>query len=79
MAFYVRDETTDAAVRKLARLTNRSLTETIRQAVEAEYERQRENIPLIERLKPLVARYQAYPKSGQEADKAFFDALSGDE
>ncbi|WP_297110652.1 type II toxin-antitoxin system VapB family antitoxin [uncultured Devosia sp.] len=79
MSFYVRDETTDAAVRKLARMTGLSLTDTIRRAVEAELERQRKVVPLAERLKPLVARYQAYPPSGEEADKAFFDALSGEE
>jgi antitoxin VapB len=79
MAFYVKDETTDAAVRKLARLTNRSLTETIRHAVEAEYERQQGGVPLARRLQPLVERYQQYPVTRENADKAFFDSLSGDE
>jgi antitoxin VapB len=78
VAFYVRDETTDAAVRKLARLTRKSLTETIRDAVEAEYARQSGSLPLAERLRPAVARYQAYPASGTDADKAFFDDLSGE-
>jgi antitoxin VapB len=78
MAFYVRDEKTDAAVRRLARLTKRGLTETIRDAVDAEYERQRRSLPLAERLKPLVNRYREFPRTGEEADKAFFDALSGD-
>jgi len=79
MAFYVKDETTDAAVRRLAKLTNRSLTETIRHAVEAEYERQQAGVPLAERLKPLVDRYRQFPASRQDADKAFFDSLSGNE
>ncbi len=79
MAFYVRDEATDAAVRRLARVTGKSLTETIRTAVEAEYGRQRSVVPLAERLQPLVARYTSFPPSQEEADKAFFDALSGDE
>lgn len=79
MAFYVRDEATDAAVRRLARLKGKSLTDTIRQAVQNEYERQRESVPLAERLKPLVARYRAFPETGADADKAFFDALSGEE
>ena len=78
MPFYVRDAVTDMAVRKLADLTGQSLTDTIRHAVEAEYVRQSQAVPLIERLKPAVARYRAYPRSGTEADKAFFDALSGD-
>lgn len=79
MAFYVRDETTDAAVRKLARLRKQGLTETIRQAVEAEIVRERRNLPLGQRLAPLVERYGNYPGTGRDADKAFFDALSGDE
>ena len=78
MAFYVRDDETDAAVRKLAGLTKRSITETIRLAVEAEYQRQRGAVSLEERLKPLVAQYRSYPETGRDADKAFFDALSGD-
>lgn len=79
MAFYVKDEATDAAVRKLAKLTNKSLTETIREAVESEYARQRRTTPLAERLQPLVERYRRYPATGKDADKAFFDALSGDD
>ncbi|WP_245484252.1 MULTISPECIES: type II toxin-antitoxin system VapB family antitoxin [unclassified Mesorhizobium] len=45
MAFSVKDESTDAAVRKLAKLKNMSLTETIRDAVEQEYQRSRGAIP----------------------------------
>jgi antitoxin VapB len=39
MPFHVRDEATDQAVRRLARLKRKTLTETIREAVEHEYER----------------------------------------
>lgn len=79
MAFYVKDDATDAAVRRLARLTQQSLTDTIRHAVEAEYQRQQRAVSLTERLQPLVDRYRAFPLTGEDADKAFFDALSGDE
>jgi hypothetical protein len=34
MAFHVRDEATDEAVRRLAKLKGKTLTETIREAVE---------------------------------------------
>jgi antitoxin VapB len=40
MAFHVRDEATDAAVRKLAKRKKKTLTATIREAVEHEYERE---------------------------------------
>jgi len=49
MAFHVKDEATDKAVRRLAKLKRKTLTATIREAVEHEYERVRSEIPLIER------------------------------
>ncbi|UGX88847.1 type II toxin-antitoxin system VapB family antitoxin [Phyllobacterium meliloti] len=78
MAFSVKDETTDAAVRRLAKLKNTSLTDAIREAVVNEYNRTKGEIPLQERLAALSQRYKAYPKTGQDADKTFFDDLSGD-
>ncbi|WP_245480864.1 type II toxin-antitoxin system VapB family antitoxin [Mesorhizobium sp. M1E.F.Ca.ET.041.01.1.1] len=54
-----------------------SLTETIRDAVEQEYQRSRGAIPLPQRLKALTERYRAFPETGAQADKAFFDDLSG--
>ena len=79
MAFHVRDPATDQAVRRLATLKGKSLTATIREAVEQEYERERRKIPLAERLKPLQDRLKALSKpGGLPADKAFYDELSGD-
>ncbi|MGV8856328.1 MAG: type II toxin-antitoxin system VapB family antitoxin [Devosia sp.] len=78
MAFSVKDESTDAAVRRLAKLKNQTLTDTIREAVEHEYQRSRAAVPLIDRLRPLTERYRAFPQSPLQADKAFFDDLSGD-
>jgi antitoxin VapB len=79
MAFHVRDAATDKAVRRLAKLKGKTLTETIREAVEHEYERVRSEIPLIERLKPIQEEFAALRKpGGLPADKAFFDELSGD-
>jgi antitoxin VapB len=79
MAFHVRDEATDLAVRRLAALTGKSLTATIRAAVEAEYEREceRRKLPLWERLKPLHEWIRSRSKGpGLPADKAFYDELS---
>ena len=79
MAFHVRDAATDLAVRRLAKLKRKTLTETIREAVEHEYERTRSQIPLIERLKPIQEELKALSKpGGLPADKAFFDELSGE-
>jgi antitoxin VapB len=79
MAFHIKDETTDKAVRRLAKLKRKTLTETIREAVEHEYERVRSEISLIERLKPIQEELKSLSKpGGLPADKAFFDELSGD-
>jgi antitoxin VapB len=79
MAFHVKDAATDLAVRRLAKLKRKTLTETIREAVEHEYARARSQIPLIERLKPIQEELKSLSKpGGLPADKAFFDELSGD-
>lgn len=79
MAFHIKDPATDAAVRRLARIKGQSLTVAVREAVESEYKRARAGTPLIERLKPIQDRLAALAKpGGKPADKAFFDALSGD-
>jgi antitoxin VapB len=79
MAFHVRDEATDLAVRRLAKLKGKSLTDTIREAVEHEYEREREKIPLLDRIKAIQDEFEALRQpGGLPADKAFYDELSGD-
>ncbi|MGH6855658.1 MAG: type II toxin-antitoxin system VapB family antitoxin [Aestuariivirga sp.] len=78
MTFYVKDPATDKAVRRLAKLKGKTLTETIREAVEKEYRDSKKKRPLRERLDELTARFNKLPKSGLKADKAFFDELSGD-
>ena len=78
MAFHVKDEATDRAVRKLAKLKGSTLTDAIRDAVEHEYARLRGRIPLIERLRPLQEAFGRKCRPGGEpADKDFFDELSG--
>ena len=79
MVFHIKDVPTDKAVRRLAKLKGKTLTETVREAVEHEYERVHSEMPLIERLKPIQEQFAALRKSGGlPADKAFFDELSGD-
>ena len=78
MAFSVKSRAADRAVRRLAKLKNKSLTDTILEAVENEYARVRGEPPLVDRLEAIAARYRQFPETGQAADKAFFDELSGD-
>jgi len=80
MAFHVRDEATDAAVRRLAELKGKTLTATIREAVEHEYALEQEKLPLMERLKALHEWVAAHSgPGGLPADKAFYDELSGED
>jgi antitoxin VapB len=78
MAFSVKSKDADAAVRRLAKLKNKTITDTIHEAVENEYRRVRGETPLVERLESLAERYRAFPETGLAADKAFFDDLAGD-
>ena len=79
MVVHVRDPETDRAVRRLARLKGKTLTDTIREAVEHEYVAATGRPSLIERLKPLQDRFSGIRQpGGRAADKAFFDELSGD-
>jgi antitoxin VapB len=78
VAIYIRDEATDNAIRELARIKGKGLTETIREAVENETGRERAKTPLIERIKVLQELYTSHPLTGEEADKAFFDSLNDD-
>jgi antitoxin VapB len=78
MSFYVKDPTTDKAVRELAKLKGTSMTEAIRQAVEKELQAERIKTRR-ERINALAEEFAKLPKSGLKADKAYFDWLSGDD
>lgn len=77
MTFYIKDPATDKAVRRLAKLRGKTLTDTIREAVENELRKERRGT-LPQRLDAIAQRLSKFPRSGLEADKAFFDELSGD-
>ena len=78
MPFHVRDRETDTLVRRLARIKGVGLTETIKQAVLRELTLEAEAVPLRDRIAALRAEVLAHPATGLNADKAFFDELSGD-
>jgi antitoxin VapB len=64
-------------VRRLARLKGLGLTETVKLAVGLELRRETEAAPLRDRIAPLRDEILAREPTGLEADKAFFDDLSG--
>jgi antitoxin VapB len=80
MAFHVKDEATDKAVRRLAALKQATLTDTIREAVENEYARLRQQVSPEELVRPLQDAIRAMRKPGRglPADKAFYDEMWGD-
>ena len=80
MAFHVRDEAADAAVRRLAKLKGKSLTATIREACEHEYQRECGADLFIDDIKALQDWVDAHSRpGGLPADKAFYDELSGED
>ena len=79
MAIHIRDQTTDALVRALARRRCVSLTEAVRVADSAELQRDEKSASFMERIREIQDEVARWPDSGLKADKAFFDELSGDE
>jgi antitoxin VapB len=80
MAFHVRDQATDTAVRRLAKLKKKTLTATIREAVEEKYERDYGADTFMAGIEAIQQRFKALGKpTGLPADKAFYDKLSGEE
>lgn len=82
MVIHVKDDETDALVRKLANARGIGITAAIKEAVAealaADKEAQDQRLPLAVRLKPLLDRLDRLPRSGVKTDKAFFDELWGE-
>jgi antitoxin VapB len=78
MPLYIKDETTTRLVNELARRRGLSKQGAVRLAVEAELAREERSVPLRERLTRLWEAHPLPARTGQLADKAFFDELSGE-
>ena len=79
MAIHLREPEADLAVRRLAARLGVSLTDAIRISATNELARTEvKKLPLAVRLGRIQTRVAAYKPTGQRADKAFFDELSGD-
>lgn len=80
MAFHVRDEETDAVVRRLAKRKRKTLTATIREACEHEFEREYAKDDFMEAVRAAQEAFRKLGKpTGLQADKAFYDELSGED
>ena len=78
MPLNIRSEEVNQLADKLATRKHMNKTDVVRLALENELRRLDEALPLRERLRPLQDRVMARPATGLEADKAFYDDLSGD-
>ena len=78
MPFYVEDNATAQLITRLAKLRGISEQDAVTLAVQAELNRADEAAPLRERLAALRAAAPLPSRTGETADKAFFDALSGE-
>ncbi len=77
MTLSIRDAATDRLVRALAKRKGVGLTEAVRLAVGAELSRLDDEQPLRERVAAIRRGVVARGRTGERADKAFFDDLSG--
>jgi antitoxin VapB len=77
MPLNIRSETVNQLAEKLAARARMNKTDAVRLALENELQRLDEAVPLRERLRALQERVLSRPDAGLEADKAFYDELSG--
>jgi len=74
----IRSDVVNQLAKKLATRKRISKTDAVRIALENELRRLDEAVPLRERVRPLQDRVLSWPETGMDADKAFYDELSGD-
>jgi antitoxin VapB len=77
MPLNIRNDDVNRLAERLALRKGISKTDAVKLALQNELRRLDDAIPLRERLRPLQERILARPKTGLEADKAFYDELSG--
>jgi antitoxin VapB len=78
MPLNIRSEEVNRLAERLAAIQHTTKTEAVKRALESELRRAGEVTPLRDRIRGLQVQVLAHPPTGMEADKAFFDALSGD-
>ena len=78
MPLNIRNEAVNQLAEALAAKLAVNKTEAVAQALRNELQRVTEATPLRARLRPIQDRVMSRPATGLDADKAFFDELSGD-
>jgi len=77
MQLYIKDDVTAELVARLARQRGLSKQDAVKLAVRAELERGQDATPLRERFAALRTAHPRPPRTGDVADRQFFDDLSG--
>ncbi len=78
MPLNIRSEKANRLATQLAALIGTNKTAAVELALENELRGRTRAVPLRERVRPLQDRIAAWPATGLEADKAFYDDLSGE-
>ena len=78
MPLYIKDDYTAHLVDQLARMRGLSKQDAVKMAVQAELDRAANLIPLRDRFAAARAAHPLPPPTGEQADKAFFDEVTGD-
>ncbi len=76
MPLNIRSEEVNRLAGKLASVARVSKTEAVRIALANELDRRDRVVPLAERLRPLLDEIARVPRTGLDADKAFYDSLN---
>ena len=77
MPLNIRNEVVNQLAERLAARTRMSKTDAVRIALENELRRLDDAVPLRDRVRPLQERVLSRPATGLDADKTFYDELSG--
>lgn len=77
MPLNIRNEEVNVLAEKLASRQHMNKTAAVKLALENELRRLDEAVPLRERLRALQKRIAKRPPTGLDADKAFYDEISG--
>lgn len=76
MPLTIASDEVDQLAEKLASRTGVSKAEAVRVALVNEIDRWDKAVPLAERLRPLLDEIAKVPRTGLEANKAFYDSLN---
>ena len=78
MPFHIRDPETDSLVRELAASRGVGVTEAVKMAARETLEAQKRagEPSLWEKVKAIQDKIASYPRTGLEADRAFYDSLN---